>query len=120
MTIGRLAVSDHLFQVMLRLYPQRFRARYGDEMAQVFRDCCRQAMARPGGLRLVRLWMHTCFDLAVAAAQEHMQDGESIAMDKFFVALQSVLRKFLKVAMITALLVVVILGVWVIRGKVIF
>ena len=40
--------SDRCFRALLSLYPAEFRVRFGREMAQIFRDCCRDE-ARAGG-----------------------------------------------------------------------
>ncbi|WIG61406.1 MAG: ATP-dependent Clp protease, ATP-binding subunit ClpC [Ktedonobacterales bacterium] len=65
-----IKASVGVYRVVLYVYPPRFRAAYGREMAQVFRGSCREAVARRGPPGLLPLWGATLRDLAVTAAQE--------------------------------------------------
>jgi hypothetical protein len=53
-------MSERIYRVLLRLYPGRFRAHYGEEALQLFRD--RMADER-GWLRRSRLWLDLLWDL---------------------------------------------------------
>jgi hypothetical protein len=64
-----LAASDRLYRLMLVAYPASFRRRYGPEMAQVFRDCARDACRRGD---LLRLWTRTLGDLLATVPAEHL------------------------------------------------
>lgn len=69
----RLAtLLTRIYTLLLRLYPEPFRREYGDQMAQVFRDCCRDAS---GSRReLASLGFATLSDLiATAAAERYAQ-----------------------------------------------
>ena len=71
-----LAVSNRLYRLLLAAYPAEFRHEYGAQMAQVFRDRCREEQGRRGGSRragLARVWMETILDLARTAPEEHLQ-----------------------------------------------
>ncbi len=74
-----LALSDHVYGVLLRLYPRRYRDAYGLLMRQTFRDACRDAYRRGGARRLAQCWLHTCGDTASSLAVEHL---ESIRTEK--------------------------------------
>lgn len=65
------------YLIMLYAYPRPFRARFGDEMQQLFRDRCRQATRTPGLANWVRFafhsaadWFTTLFQERIAAAGE--------------------------------------------------
>jgi hypothetical protein len=51
-------------------YPLEFRRRYGPEMAQVFRTCCRASFQASGSAGVARLWFPTLWDWAWSAARE--------------------------------------------------
>src|SRR5262245_16641905 len=65
-----VAASVGLYRLLLVLYPARFRCEYGEEMAQAFRDACREAYRRRGPLAVLRLWPGTLADLARTSAAE--------------------------------------------------
>ncbi|MBX3048139.1 MAG: hypothetical protein KIT46_06025 [Anaerolineales bacterium] len=66
-----LATSQKLFVQVLRWYPPGFRRAYGDQIAQVFRDCSREALESAGTRGLIGLWLATLPDLFKTALQEH-------------------------------------------------
>lgn len=66
-----LNISTRLYRWLLFAYPPHFRRRFGDEMLQTFRDCCRVEAARR---RLTAYWSRTVLDLVVTAARER-SDG---------------------------------------------
>jgi hypothetical protein len=68
-----LAVSDRLYKLMLMVYPAEFRREYEREMAQVFRDCCRQQRQQDGKLGLARLWVRMFLDLLRTVPAEHLE-----------------------------------------------
>ena len=63
--MGHDALADRCYQVLLRLYPRGFRARFGDDMAELFRD--RRHRAR-GARARVALWTAVAVDVAWQAA----------------------------------------------------
>ncbi len=58
-------MSEKIFDLLLKLYPRRFRDEYGDGMRQVFRDRRREEM------NSVRLWIEVLADLVVSVPREH-------------------------------------------------
>ena len=64
-----LAVSNRVYRTLLLGYPKPFRQRFGTEMAQVFRDCVRDAHNEND---LLGLWARTLGDLIISAPAEHM------------------------------------------------
>ncbi len=72
-----LSFSDRMYRLLLAGYPAAFRQRYGVEMAQVFRDCCRAAYRANGPLGLTLLWFPTLWDWALTAARERVSESLS-------------------------------------------
>jgi lipopolysaccharide/colanic/teichoic acid biosynthesis glycosyltransferase len=64
--------SDRVYRLLLAAYPPRFRQDYGAQMAQLFRDCCRDMYRERGTAGLLCLWGRTLGDLAVTAMKEHV------------------------------------------------
>lgn len=69
----KLTTSDRLYKLLLVVYPAGFRRKYGQEMAQVFRDCHRQQMREGGKQGVVRLWVRVVLDLIRTAPEEYLQ-----------------------------------------------
>ncbi len=65
-----LTISDRAYHILLAAYPAEFRRRYGPEMAQVFRTCCRASYVSSGVRGVLRLWLLTVWDWATSAAGE--------------------------------------------------
>lgn len=61
-------MSEKIYRFLLRLYPSRFRSRYGEEALQVFCDRLRDER---GPLKKARLWVDVLRDLMVSAPREH-------------------------------------------------
>ena len=80
-----LVASDRIYHLLLRAYPASFRRRYGGDMAQVFRDCCRDAYRHNGALGVIWLWAPTLFDLVTTALDEHMSEGGHMSSSDFLV-----------------------------------
>jgi len=59
------------YEWLLAAYPEEFREKYGIPMTQVFRDRCREEFSRCGNRGLVRLSLHTFFDLLLSAIEQH-------------------------------------------------
>lgn len=68
---GRLlALSDRCYRALLAAYPPAFRAAYGPWLAQIFRDCCRDALRARGIFGLLVVWRRALLDLARTAPVE--------------------------------------------------
>jgi hypothetical protein len=76
-----LPVSERLYRALLYLYPKKFRAAYGPQMRQTFRDACRFAYHLNGVGGVLALWVPTLFDLLKSALEEQARQGE-ITMSK--------------------------------------
>jgi putative ABC transport system permease protein len=63
--------SDRWFRRLLRILPLDFRADYGREMEQVFREQRREAAGR-GGMSVLRVWIETATALFAIGPREHL------------------------------------------------
>jgi hypothetical protein len=71
-----VAVSDKLYRRLLYLYPKRYRHEFGEPMAQLFRDQCRDAWKLGNHSGLLRLWLRTLPDLGKTCAVEQITSIE--------------------------------------------
>jgi hypothetical protein len=62
--------AEHLYRILLKVYPRRFRREYAEAMAQCFRDQMRGADTT--GKR-VCLWLRTLADLALSIPARHWE-----------------------------------------------
>lgn len=69
-----LIFSHRLYTLLLAAYPSTFRQEYGAQMAQVFRDRCREVARYHSGVGLFRLWKETLSDLIRTATTEHLEN----------------------------------------------
>ncbi len=67
-----ITLSQCIYRALLAAYPRRFRLQYRDEMALVFRDCCRAAYQEHGVPGLVSVWRRALLDLGKNAPEEHI------------------------------------------------
>ena len=56
-----MRLSERIYRILLRAYPNRYLCRYGEPMAQLFSD---QLQRASGAGLLVRLWLRTMGDLS--------------------------------------------------------
>ncbi len=68
---ARTSLSERLYAALLLAHPAAFRAEYGDEMRELFRDQLRQARASHGVRGVLQFWMRAAADLFGAAIAEH-------------------------------------------------
>ncbi len=61
-------MSEKLFNLLLQLYPSRFRREYGDQAAQLFRDRLRDEQ---GFFLRLRLWIDLLIDLVSSLPREY-------------------------------------------------
>ena len=62
--------SERAYRSLLRAYPRGLRDGYGDEMARLFRDLCREELEDGGGPGLAALWARTLPELLYTALKE--------------------------------------------------
>lgn len=86
---GEFQVSEWLYGVLLYLYPEEFRAVYGQPMRLTFRDACRAAHIRNGASGLLALWLPTLLDLFKSALEERARPGEIMLSKTRLIALAS-------------------------------
>ncbi len=78
-----LSFSDNLYRRFLRAYPAEYRQGFSEDMAQVFRDLCREIYEREGLLRFLELWLTTLFDLLNTAIEERSREVMKMTKEKF-------------------------------------
>jgi putative ABC transport system permease protein len=68
----RAPAGERAFRALLYLYPASFRARFGDEMLEFYRDRRAEQRQRHGARIPWRLWTHLVRDLLIAAPLQHV------------------------------------------------
>jgi len=66
-----MSASDRVYRLLLRLYPEEFRAAFGDEMSLLFREQRRAAAA--AGETVATFWIRILWDLACSAPAERAE-----------------------------------------------
>jgi hypothetical protein len=69
--------ARRVYAWLLRLYPQEYRAEYGESMIQVFTDQCREASRQHGAWDIFALYIRTLFDLGKTALREHLASSQA-------------------------------------------
>jgi hypothetical protein len=62
--------SEGFYRILLKAYPARYRRKYEEAMAQLFRDQLRAANTRS---QRVRLWLRIAADLALSVPARHLE-----------------------------------------------
>jgi hypothetical protein len=73
------ASPARIYRWLLGLYPPAFRARYGDEMVQLFSDQLRDARRGRARTGIARVWLRTLGDLAITASAERVRRDRTVA-----------------------------------------
>lgn len=76
---SRDAGHERVYRWLLRLYPAEFRARFSDEMVQLFGDQLRDSRTGGAPAGAGRTWLRTLGDLAVTAATERARRDRTVA-----------------------------------------
>lgn len=77
--IPRSAGSARVYRALLHAYPAEFRARFTDDMVQLFGDELREARAGGGPAASARVWLRSMGDLAASSAAEHVRRNRTMA-----------------------------------------
>ncbi len=67
-----LAISNTVYELLLRGCPAGYRREYGTPMAQAFRDLAREAYHQHGARGVVALWLRILPDTGATAIAEHV------------------------------------------------
>jgi len=73
------AGPERLYRGLLLLYPARFRARFADDMVQLFGDQMRRARSEGPPVAVAGTWLRAIADLAATAASEHIRRDRTVA-----------------------------------------
>lgn len=77
-----ISTSLRAYRWLLRLYPPRFRAEYGEEMTRVFHDVCRDGYRHGGARSMAGVWIETIPDVVVSLVDEHAEEDFMMARTK--------------------------------------
>lgn len=77
------AVSERIYRTLLRLYPEQHRREFGGQMAQLFRDQCRDAWKSGRHAGLLKLWLRTLPDFGKTCFVEQISKIERNIMKYF-------------------------------------
>ena len=69
-----LQYSERVYSALLSLYPARFRVRFAQEMLQLFRDCCHDALEKGQIAVLAAFWMRAVRDLFFSIIRERQRE----------------------------------------------
>ena len=78
-----ISVSGKIYRQLLRLYPQAHRRDYAEQMAQLFRDQCRDAWRAKRSTGIVKLWLRVLPDVAKTSVMEQIAAIERNQIMKF-------------------------------------
>ena len=81
--IQLLALSKQVYYALLVLYPADFRREYGQHMAQIFGDVCRDAYCQGGAWALAYWWVAALFDLLQTVISEHRKVISTMSQARF-------------------------------------
>src|SRR5579872_5644035 len=62
--------ADNFYHRLLRLYPPRYRQRFGSQMLYTFQDLYQAELQKNGQISL-GFWLSTCYDTCQSAIREH-------------------------------------------------
>ena len=72
MSTPKQAVSDRLYQTLLRLLPFDFRSEFGSDMEEAFREQRTHTRREHGSVALLKMWWTTVLDIFRMAPREHL------------------------------------------------
>lgn len=81
--VPAIAISVKVYQILLAVYPAKFREEYGAEMLQLFRDCCVRAFDQNKINGMLGLWAMTLPDLIRSVIAEHLHKEIGMTNPKF-------------------------------------
>jgi len=107
------------YERLLRLYPKEHRVEYGECMAQLFRDECRDSWNQARWNGLVVLWIRTLIDLSKTVVLEHLSNlkGRNMMPQNIF---QNPRKTFKFTALLSFIIVystIVVFTLWLLPEK---
>jgi hypothetical protein len=73
-----ISVSEKIYRQLLHLYPQAHRRDYAEQMAQLFRDQCRDAWRAKRSAGVLKLWLRVLPDIAKTSVIEQFNERNQI------------------------------------------
>jgi hypothetical protein len=77
-----IRISSQIYSLLLIAYPPPFRAEYGLQMGQVFRDCSLNAYFRSGIKGVLALWPRTILDWLKSVIEEQLNRATEMTRTK--------------------------------------
>src|SRR5579864_4701509 len=65
-----MRLSERVYRALLKVYPKRYRERFGEQMGQLFAD---QLRASDTPKKFARVWLRTLADLARTVPARHLE-----------------------------------------------
>jgi hypothetical protein len=78
-----IALSEKVYRKLLRLYPEKHRREFGGQMAQLFRDQCRDSWKTGHHAGLLKLWLRTLPDFGKTCVVEQISKIERTNIMKY-------------------------------------
>jgi len=78
-----LDYADRTYRKLLRAYPLGHRRKFGEDMAQLFQDMCREVYHRSGLAGLTLLLLTTLFDLISTSIEDRVKENTKMPNGKF-------------------------------------
>ncbi|MBV9281241.1 MAG: hypothetical protein JOZ41_14265 [Chloroflexi bacterium] len=76
-----MTASTVLYRLLLLAYPRAFLKAYGEEMARVFQDSCRDAYSENGPAGLLPVWGRALLDLTDNVMQERaLEQSDAVSL----------------------------------------
>jgi uncharacterized membrane protein YeaQ/YmgE (transglycosylase-associated protein family) len=77
-----LDYADKAYQKLLRAYPPVHRRQFGEDMAQLFRDLCREVYQQSGMAGFIGLLLTILFDLISTSVEERVKESALMSNKK--------------------------------------
>lgn len=81
---GIVSFSAKVYRWMLQAYPHGFRTQYSAPMAQIFRDCCFDAIRTEGLRGVLLLWLRTLLDYGKTMIEQYSNGGIQMTRERFY------------------------------------
>lgn len=64
-------ISERIYELIVQLYPRRYRQQFGEEMKYVFSESLKDAYSEEGEYGIIHLWTRTVIDSVKSLATQH-------------------------------------------------
>src|SRR2546423_3156139 len=81
--IKNMPIAAFVYELLLLLYPKKYREEYASEMRQVFYDLYEEERDRKGRTG-VGFWSRVIWDVGISTVDQHNQLASKIGMRRYF------------------------------------